>query len=70
MSVGGSAPAGAAPWSLASSEPTAEGANAPTSAIASPAAANPLRPARAASGSRPTMPITGVGKIGPAGASL
>ena len=38
-----------------------EGTNGPTSAIASPARANPSRPARRTSGKSPTMPITGVG---------
>ena len=58
------------PLSLASSEPAAAGSKEPTIAIASPSAAKPSRPARSGSGSAPTIPITGVGKIGPVGASL
>ena len=67
----GWAPAIGSPRSLASSEPAAAGAHpAAISAIASPSAAKPRRPERAGSGSSPTMPTTGVGKIGPPPPSL
>src|SRR6185312_6875111 len=51
----------ASPRSFASSPPGSDGVNGPANAIASPSAAKPSRPARAASGRRPTIPTTGVG---------
>ena len=61
MSTGGRPSGSASPRSFASSEPGSAGANGPASAIASPARRNPERPARATSGSSPTIPTTGVG---------
>ena len=57
----GSPSGSGSPSSFASSLAASERRSGPTSAIWSPARVKPGRPARRASGSRPTMPITGVG---------
>ena len=70
-SIGGSPPRSASPRSLASSEPASDGRERPGERDQRrPRARSRAGRRDAASGSRPTMPITGVGKIGPVGASL
>ena len=59
-----------APDSFSSSDPSGDGSNGPSRAIASPSCAKPLAGTRSGSGSQPTMPTTGVGKIGPSSPSL
>ena len=63
-------PSGGAAVQLRDLRPVARGLKSPTSAMRSPELAKPSQPARRASGSLPTMPITGVGRIGPSGDSL
>ena len=72
----GQRPGRGSPRSLASSEPVGEGWNSPlprpspTSAIASPSCDEAQPPGALGVGQPPHHPDTGVGKMGPDGASL